>query len=232
MQTQPLTTALEDGFTSVEVDLQLIRGKIMVGHTASDAQAKNLTLEQAYLAPLQERVHQHGAVYPDGSQVTLMLDIKGNSESTYSALRPLLASYHEMLAQSHNGQTIPGPVRIVITGNQPALTSEQDRSVFLDAKLAEVLAHPEQVDSQLSPCVSGDFRRYFRWNGSGTMPAKEQEKLAKMVEDVHDLGLELRLWAAPDNPNTWNTLHHHGVDRINTDDLDGYARWQEQQSSG
>ena len=225
MQAEPLGQALRDGFTSLEVDVHLVQGRLLVGHTYKDAVQKNLSLEQGYLAPLQQRVQQQGAVYPEGPEVTLMLDFKGDAESTYQALKPLLSSYAGMLVHSQGGESLPGAVKVVITGNKPKVEGCQERSVFLDASVNEALLHPNKINAQLSPTVSGNYRVYFRWNGEGTMPANEQSRLEKMAEDMHALGLQLRLWDAPDQPNAWSTFARLGVDRINTDDLDGFARW-------
>ena len=67
MQSRPLTQALQDGFTSLEVDVHLIKGRLLCGHSPKDAERKNLTLEEAYLAPLQARVEQFGSVYPQAA---------------------------------------------------------------------------------------------------------------------------------------------------------------------
>lgn len=225
MHARPLVQALEDGFTSLEVDVHLIQGKLLVGHTAKDAVQKKLTLEKGYLEPLQERVRENGSVQPGGPEVTLMLDFKGDAAKTYAALQPLLTQYDGMLTHFQDGHIVPGPVRVVLTGNEPAVTAEQDRSVFLDATLHDALAYPESVHAELTPTANDNYRRYFRWNGQGTMPAGEKEKLAHLCQDAHKLGLGVRLWDAPDQPNAWKTFQQQGVDRINTDDLDGFAAW-------
>lgn len=226
MQSRPLTQALQDGFTSIEVDLQVINGRLLVGHTPKDAEHKNLTLEDGYLAPLQKRVEQFGSVYPSASEVTLMLDFKGSAETTYGALKPLLEKYAGMLVQVHGGQQQPAPVKVVITGNQPRLESTDERSVFLDGSLRQALDHPGSIDPSVSPTLQGNYHTFFRWNGDGTMSSGERRKLDTMVKSVHQQGLQMRLWDAPDKVRAWETFVDAGVDRINTDNLDGFANWQ------
>lgn len=226
MQARPLEQALQDGFTSIEVDVHLIRGKLLVGHTAKDAERKNLTLEDGYLAPLQKRVQQFGSVYPQATQVTLMLDFKGNAQSTYSTLKPLLQKYAGILVRVQGGEQQSGPVQVVVTGNRPQLESLEERSLFLDGSLKQALERPGSIDPAVTPTVEANYRLHFRWNGSGTMPEAERHKLERMADAVHERGLEMRLWDAPDQVRAWETLVAAGVDRINTDDLDGFAAWQ------
>ena len=225
MHAQPLTQALGDGFTSIEVDIHNVDGRLLVGHSYADAVEKNLSLKDTYLSPLQQRVQENGAVYPNGPEVTLMLDFKGDASSTYETLLPLLSDYSSMLVHCHQGEITGAPVRVVITGNRPSLKPEEDRSVFLDANLRDVLLHPDQADSRLTPTVSGNYRIYFRWNGQGSMPAQEQKRLSDMANQAHQKGMQLRLWDAPDQSVAWETFARLGVDRINTDDLDGFAQW-------
>ncbi|MBS2033366.1 hypothetical protein JST97_00145 [bacterium] len=226
MQARPLAQALQDGFTSIEVDVHLINGRLLVGHSQKDAERKNLTLEAAYLAPLEQRVAQFGSVYPGHKEITLMLDFKGGAETTYKALKPLLSKYQGMLVQVRGGQEQPAPVKVVITGNQPELESVSDRSLFLDGSLRQALDHPGSLDPTVTPTVQGNYHAFFRWNGQGGMSAGERKKLNNMVAAVHAQGLQMRLWDAPDQPNAWQTFLEAGVDRINTDHLESYADWQ------
>lgn len=225
MHAEPLQQALRDGFSSVEVDVHLVDGKLLVGHTLADAQARQLELEPTYLQPLQQRVAQLGGVFAQGPEFTLMIDAKGDGEATYQALLPLLGKYESMLVKVSGGEIQPGAVKVVLTGDRPELHSAEDRSAFLDGHLHDAMLHPERVDPRLTPTVSGNYRMHFRWNGEGPQPARERQKLTKMAQDCHARGVAMRLWDAPDQPNAWQALAGCGVDRINTDDLDGFARW-------
>ena len=66
---RPLFDALEHGFTSVEADVWLVDGELLVAHDREDVQP-GVTLESLYLDPLQDLVRGQGhSVYPkwDGS---------------------------------------------------------------------------------------------------------------------------------------------------------------------
>lgn len=229
-QKRPLEDALAAGFTSVEVDLQLVQGKLLVGHTPVEALQHGRTLEQTYLGPLQERVSRFGAVYPgaDEKPFQLVLDIKGPSQATYEELLPLLRRYQSMLTVVTEQQLHPGPLQVVLTGNQPDLRSSRERLVFSDGAVSKVLAG-SQLDPLLSPTVSGNYRGYFRWSGEGSMPPAQASRLRDLAERVHSQGATLRLWGAPDCPNAWSALAQQGVDRISTDQPGRFAQWLEGQ---
>src|SRR4051812_6754640 len=76
LHSRPLFDALDNGFTSVEADIYLVDGNLLVGHNR-DALKPERTLESLYLAPLAERVHQNGGhVYPNTTRFFLLIDIK------------------------------------------------------------------------------------------------------------------------------------------------------------
>src|SRR5580698_9582247 len=82
----PLTDALAEGFCSVEADINLVDGKLLVAHSRA-AVKPNRTLQSLYLDPLRERVKQyHGRVYPDGPPVWLLIDFKNSPKEMYPIL--------------------------------------------------------------------------------------------------------------------------------------------------
>src|SRR5438094_10005703 len=72
----PLFDALDHGFCSVEADIYLVDGQLLVAHMRSQVKPER-TLEKLYLDPLRERVKQNGGrVYSGGPEVTLLVAIK------------------------------------------------------------------------------------------------------------------------------------------------------------
>jgi hypothetical protein len=64
------------------------------------------------------------------------------------------------------------------------------------------------------------------WDGVGEMPSAARQRLERLVADVHAEGKLLRFWNLPkDGPAVWSVLYDAGVDLINTDDLEGLARY-------
>src|SRR5437660_5508951 len=73
---RPLFDALDHGFCSVEADIYLEKGQLLVGHTQDDLRPDR-TLEKLYLDPLRQRVRdQGGRVYRDGPTLYLLIDVK------------------------------------------------------------------------------------------------------------------------------------------------------------
>src|SRR5438105_9622444 len=64
--TRPLFDALDQGFNSVEADVFLVDGKLLVGHARYDLRT-NRTLESLYLDPMRERIRANGGrLHKDG----------------------------------------------------------------------------------------------------------------------------------------------------------------------
>src|SRR2546428_201080 len=67
---RPLLDALDHGFCSVEADIFLVDGKLLVAHELGQTKPER-TLQALYLDPLRERVKANGGrVLKDGAEVT------------------------------------------------------------------------------------------------------------------------------------------------------------------
>src|SRR5947207_7295225 len=74
--TRPLLDALDNGFCSVEADIHLVDGRLLVAHDRAHVRPDR-TLQSLYLDPLRERAtHNGGRVYPGGPPVVLLVDFK------------------------------------------------------------------------------------------------------------------------------------------------------------
>src|SRR5712671_1976451 len=90
---RPLFDALDHGFCSIEADVWLIGGQLLVAHDRKNAQPQR-TLQTLYLEPLRERIAKNGGrVYRDGPSVILLIDVKSDATNTYVALRNILKRY-------------------------------------------------------------------------------------------------------------------------------------------
>ena len=80
---RPLLEALDRGFSSVEVDIHLVGGELLVAHDLEDV-VEGKTIQRLYLDPLRAHVEAHnGAIYPDAPPLILLIDIKSEAEPTY-----------------------------------------------------------------------------------------------------------------------------------------------------
>src|SRR5580700_1828384 len=93
---RPLFEALENGFCSVEADVFLVDGKLLVGHTRSSLRPER-TLESLYLDPLRERAKANGGrIYPGGPSIFLLVDVKSSGKDTCATLLKILDGYDEL----------------------------------------------------------------------------------------------------------------------------------------
>jgi hypothetical protein len=218
LRKRPLLDALDHGFTSVEADIFLVGGKLLVGHER-ETLTETRTLESLYLAPLARRVKQNGGQVYDGKQrFILLIDIKSDGSETYAQLAKELAKHGDMLATVEDGRVRPGAVTVVISGNRPRdeLTNAELRHAGFDGRLADLNS---DVPAHLMPMISDNWHQHFRWDGKGEMPESERAKLKRIVTKAHDADRVVRFWAIPENEAVWAELRSAGVDLINTDQL-------------
>ena len=221
---RPLWDALEQGFCSVEADIFLVDGALLVGHDRSELKTDR-TLESLYLRPLRERVEQNdGRVHAGGPHFTLMIDIKTAGEETYRALARILSQYGDILTSVTDGREKPGAVRVIVSGNRAfeVIAADSPRYAGIDGRLSDL---DSDLPAHLLPLISDNWRLHFRWQGDGEMPEAERTRLRSIIQQARDRGRRVRFWATPENENLWKELHAAGVDLLNTDDLPRLARF-------
>src|SRR5258707_15379524 len=100
---RPLFDALDQGFCSVEADIFLVDGTLLVGHTILDLK-KERTLQKLYLDPLRERVKANGGAHKNGPPFWLLIDVKSEAKPTYAALSKVLEQYADILTVTRDGE--------------------------------------------------------------------------------------------------------------------------------
>jgi hypothetical protein len=217
---RPLLDALDHGFCSVEADIYLVQGKLLVGHTLLETRAER-TLQNLYLQPLRERIMKNGGrVYRGGPEFTLLIDLKQDWRILYPVLRGVLTNYADMLVSFRDGEKQTNAIMVIITGERDKImfNGETTRYAAYDGAWKDLEENPP---ASLVPWISADWKSRFHWRGSGAIPEKELNQLRETVKKTHEQGRRLRFWNAPDNPTFWRAVHSAGVDLINTDDLAG-----------
>jgi Glycerophosphoryl diester phosphodiesterase family len=221
---RPLADALDHGFTSVEADVFLVDGRLLVAHTQREIKPDR-TLEALYLDPLRKRVAAGGgSVYAGGGAFHLLVDLKTAGEPTYAALAKVLADYADMISVVRDGRIEPKAVNVSISGNRPiqTISNESVRYAGIDGRLGDL---DSDAPVHLMPLLSDNWSLYFRWRGKGPMSDAERKKLHDIVAKTHARGRRIRFWATPDNVEMWRELDAAGVDMINTDDLAGLEKF-------
>lgn len=221
---RPLLDALDQGFCSVEADIYLVDGQLLVAHERSQVKPER-TLQKLYLDPLRERIQaNHGRVHPGEPHFHLLIDLKTEAEPIYLRLREVLAEYRDLLTVFTPDRTETNAITVVLSGNRPfkLMESEPRRLAALDGRMSDLGTNP---NPHLVPLVSDNWRTHFTWNGEGPIPADQLEKLRALVTQAHAQHRRIRFWAAADRPEMWKVHAEAGVDLINTDRLKELAEF-------
>jgi len=225
---RPLLDALDHGFTSVEADIFLVDGKLLVAHSVRE-QKPDRTLEVLYLDPLRERINAGGgSVFPGGTPSQkpfhLLIDLKSAGVPTYQALAKVLEKYADILSVVRDGRLEPKAVSVTISGDRPRelMAAERVRYAGYDGRVSDL---ESDVAVDFMPLVSDSWGSQFKWRGQGPLSDGERAKLVDFVAKAHTRGRKIRFWAAPDRSDAWRELRAAGVDMINTDDLEGLERF-------
>lgn len=216
---RPLLDALGEGFTSVEADVYLVEGQLLVAHNFVFLSPER-TLEKMYLQPLQQQAKQNdGRIYKDGPTITLLVDIKADGKAAYVALDQLLSKYDALISVTRDGKYMEKAVTVIISGDRPMAEIQQSkvRRAGIDGRVTDL---DSKMSSDLLPLISDKWSSHFKYRGEGTMPDAERDKLRDIVKRAHDKGRRVRFWATPESINVWQQLRNAGVDLIGTDDLE------------
>lgn len=214
---RPLLDALDHGFCSVEADINLIDGKLLVAHSPRETKPEK-SIEALYLDPLRKRIGENGGnVYPGSkAQVWLLIDIKGDVRRTWPVLNNVLKQYADILTSYDGKKVTQGPVSVVVDNADGPIAAEQVRYAAIDGRLNNL---EQNVPAELMPWISASWQDTFSWNAKGPMPAEELAKLREIVNKVHGQGKKLRFWALPNPLVVWPVLYKEGVDFLNADSL-------------
>ena len=203
-----------NGFVSVEADVHLQNGNLLVSHNRATDQSP--MLEQFYLLVLDSLLTANkGQVYPGfGDPFYLMIDIKTNGEDTYAAIRKIFEKYPSLLCVSKDC-----PVKIFLSGERPVNTiiKEGYSGLGIDGRPEDL---GKGYSTELMPVVSDTYRNWSKWNGESKLTETDLQRVKDLASRVHAEGKKLRLWAIPDNEGAWDALLKAGVDIINTDHLE------------
>jgi endonuclease/exonuclease/phosphatase family metal-dependent hydrolase len=223
---RPLLDALDHGFTSVEADVWLVDGELLVAHDLEDVEPGR-TLESLYLDPLVERARSEGGrIYRGHDGVfQLLIDVKSEAGPTYAAVHEALAEHRHIMTTVRDGRVRRDAVEAVISGNRDlaAMQSQRVRHAGYDGRMGDLGSGLPASDL---PLLSDNWTKHFTWQGVGPMPEAERARLADIVDRAHAAGYRIRFWATPDAPGPardalWGELLAAGVDHLNTDDLAG-----------
>jgi len=219
---RPLLDALDHGFNSVEADVWLVDGALLVAHDRDDVRPER-TLERLYLDPLRARARANGGrIHPGRPPLLLLVDVKSDAEATYARLHEVLRGYADVLTIWAGDAVDEGAVSVVLSGEQARATMRAApiRFAAYDGRLPDLDAEADAPAGFL-PLVSERWSRVTGWDGTTPAPDGLRAELAALAATAHAQGRRLRLWGTPERDAVWSLLLETGVDLINTDDLAG-----------
>lgn len=217
-QKSPFYSAYDAGFGSIEADVFLKDGKLLVAHTVKELQAEN-TLQKLYLDPIKEMIQKNkGKIYANPSwSLNLFVELKTEEVTTLPFLVKFLENYPEIINPNSG-------VKIIITGNipKPEKFSLYPNFIFFDGDF-----NTNYTSGQLKRIgiISSNLAVYTKWNGKGIPRDEEKLKVEAAVTKAHQLKKPVRFWGAPDIVNGWIQLMNLGVDFINTDQIPELAQF-------
>ncbi len=220
----PLFDALAEGFCSVEADIHLVNGQLLVAHDAQHRDPQR-TLESLYLAPLRQRIKENGGrVYRGGPECVLLIDFKTDGTAMYPVLREQLQKYGDIFTVFRDGRKETNALTAILTGGYPRklLAADAVRYAAGDGTLPDLETNPP---ASLVPWISEEWKALFKWRGAGVMPEADQQRLDGIVTKAHEQGRRVRFYGAPDKPIFWQAMLDHHVDLINSDDLPGLRKF-------
>jgi hypothetical protein len=206
-KTEPLTNAIRNKVFSIEADVFLSGGKLLVAHNKNEL-ATASTLDSLYLQPIIGLFSKYkGTISEDTAYApVLMIDIKENGEPALAVLIKLLATYPSVFDRSVNAKA----VQIVISGERGPLFKWVSYPSFIlfDGRPNEPY---DTAKLKRIAFISDNWSLYHGTHDDNNT------RLKQVVEKAHAMGKRIRLWASPDYADAWKLQQRLGIDIINTD---------------
>ncbi len=209
----PFWQAYAQQVYSIEADLFLRDGQLLVGHDPEDLNPR-MSFEALYVEPLVALYDRNGGrAWRDSDEpLQLMIELKSATRPTLDAVVALLGRWPEVFDTRVN----PRAVRIAVTGNVPAPADF--------GRWPEYILFDGEWDADYTPgqlarvaLVSTDFRNYSSWNGKGSIIPSELARLREVIDRAHAMGKPVRFWNAPEGVTVYYTFYDLGIDYLNTD---------------
>lgn len=205
----PLTDALLNRVYSIEADVFLVKGQLLVAHTLKETSRKK-TLSSLYIDPIVSAFKKHhGFISSDTSYApSLMIDIKQNGTEALKALVQVIEPVKQYFDRSTNRHA----VQIIISGDRGP--SEEWKNypsfIYFDGRPYE--EYSAEALSKIA-MVSDNYFKYL----SDRTNIGDSNKIRGVVKIAHDWNKPFRFWGSPDNESVWRLTYRYGADIINTD---------------
>ncbi len=193
----PFYKAFYNGFNSIEADIFLVNGTLLVSHSDKYLEPER-TLKGMYLDPILYALRRDTT-----RRLCLLIDVKDDHVKTLPALIKALDPLKPLLLSKDNPQ---GRLKILISGNRPVPANYKNYPSILWFDDDLIYPHTQAEWDRVGQ-VSLDFEKWSKWKGTGTIPDADKQRLQKTV----------------DNMESWNTQIDFGADIIGTDRIEQLA---------
>lgn len=210
-QVQPFYLAYQEQFGSIEADIHLVNGKILVAHDTKQVSVDR-SLEKLYLDPLADFIKKNnGTPYRDPNRtLELLIDQKTDAIPTLKALIEVLKKYPSIIQNKK--------IIITISGNRPDPKdfTNYPRFIWFDGKLGE--HYSKEALSKIA-LLSDDFSSYVKKKYPLEISSEENENIKTIIHLAHQENKKIRFWAVPDYQMAWEKMIEYKVDFLNTDHI-------------
>ncbi|MDQ1085751.1 hypothetical protein [Siphonobacter sp. SORGH_AS_1065] len=211
-QQKPFEKAYSLGFGSIEADVYVQNGELMVAHNREDIKPER-TFRKMYLLPLLVNLRQHeGYPYPGHHKVQVLIDLK--DAEAIDLLQKMLKD-HKMELQK---------VDFVLSGNMPKPEdfNTYDKILCFDGR--RNITYSAENRARV-PLISADFKEFSSsgWDGTTPLSTEVENKIKTFVTQAHQNNQKTRIWGTPNTVLAYQTLQRLGLDYIGSDDLDKLA---------
>jgi len=202
---KPFYDAVQNKAFSIEADVFVVGNSLIVAHSKKEIKTGN-TLDALYLKRIKTLSHSN-----EYYAFQLMIDVKGDWDSTYRLLNKGLKKYQQYFNKQGKNSIV------VISGNRPADSSfHKYPNLYFDGLPNHIYS---QADLAKVAMISDNFATYSKWKGIGEISIMDKAKLLNLIQNAHKIGKPFRFWGAPDTKACWKLLHELGADIINTDEV-------------
>ena len=208
----PFWEAYSQHCTSIEADVYLKDGEILVAHNREDLTPKR-NLRAMYIEPIALLFRGNGGRMWLDSEGRLQLVVDVKTAESLSGVVAIAGEYPDVFASE-------GGVRLVITGAIPAPEdfSKWPSWVWFDGDFKDGKLNYTPVQLERIAMISTYFKHHAKtWKGQGRMDKADYDAVAAAIDACHAVGKPIRFWGAPDGEEAYVALFRMGVDFINTD---------------
>jgi hypothetical protein len=217
----PFYKAYTNGFNSIEADIFLVDGTLLVSHSDKYLFPER-TLKGMYLDPIAYELRRDTT-----RRLNLLIDVKADYQKVLPALVKELKPLAAYLLSPENPT---GRLKILISGGRPAPANYKDYPSVLWFDDDLVYPHTQAEWDRVGQ-VSLNFEKWSKWKGQGAIAEADRKRLQKTVDSVHtNTGKLVRFWGAPDTPAAWDTQIAFGADIIGTDKIEQLAAYLQKKS--